>query len=327
MTIDRRGFLTAGGLAAAGVPLVQPAHAAAAGVTPGLADFGVTPNAAIDQTAGLQKALTDLARAGQPLVLPAGLYITGPLTLPKSCTIIGVPGLTVLRARSATPTLWGAKLGAFHISGVSLEGLGGKGGAALVSISEAAVSIVDCRFSGAAASAIALENCSGIVQSAEIAGQMTFGISAAKAAGLSVAACRITSCDGAGIAISGTGEDMAGFTVSQNHLSACAMGIAADGTGIVAGNIVTTSSRFGLKLGSAGGQGQIMAQGNILRGCRIGIGVASSGDDIMASLNFIAGAKDGAIRAFDGERLVGPDLVRQSAESYLNLMVAGNVAR
>ncbi len=325
--IDRRGFLSAGGLAAAGVPFIRPANAAAAGDVSSLAEFGVAPNADVDQTSGLQKALIELARAGQPVVLPAGIYLTGPLTLPKSCTIIGVPGLTILRAKSGLPVLRGARLGAFHLSGVVFEAPSGKATGALVSISDAAVSIVYCSFSGSAASAIALENCSGIIQSAEIAGQMALGISAAKTAGLAVAACRIASCSGAGIAISGTGEDMAGFTVSQNQLANCATGIAADGTGIVTGNMVTASGRFGLKLGSAGGQGQIMAQGNVLRGCRIGIGVASSGDDIMASLNFIASARDGAIRAFDGERLVGPDLVRQSAESYLNLMVAGNVAR
>jgi Pectate lyase superfamily protein len=325
MTIDRRGFLYAGGLGAATAPFVMTAHAASAGA-PGVADFGVQPNAASDQTAALQNALTELTRAGQPVVLPAGIYVTGPLTLPKGCTIVGTPGLTTLRAKSAGPLLSGDKLGVLHISGMTFEGAT-KSGAALLSVADTAVTIAWCRFSGAAASAAKLDNCSGIVQSVEIAGTIGIGISAAQATGLTITACRIAACESAGIAVSGTGEDAAGFTVSQNHISNCATGIAADGIGVISGNVVTAASRFGLRLGRAGGQGQMLAQGNILRGCRIGIGVASSGDDIMASLNFIAGAKDGGIRAFDGERLVGPDLVRQSAESYLNLMVAGNVAR
>jgi hypothetical protein len=41
----------------------------------------------------------------------------------------------------------------------------------------------------------------------------------------------------------------------------------------------------------------------------------------------IKGAKDGAIRVFDGDKLVGSDLAQKSAESYLNLTVAGNVVR
>jgi hypothetical protein len=84
---------------------------------------------------------------------------------------------------------------------------------------------------------------------------------------------------------------------------------------------------MGLKLGSAKSSGGIIAQGNVLQDCRVGIGVTASGDDIFASLNMIKGAKDGAIRAFDGDKLVGPDLARESAESYLNLTVAGNVVR
>jgi hypothetical protein len=325
--IDRRGFLYAGGLSAAAASFTPAAYAAPGASVPAVADFGVQPNAVSDQTAALQKALSELARIGQPVVLPAGVYLTGPLTLPKACTIIGTPGLTVLRAKSSGPLLSGNGLGALHVSGLTFEGAAAKGSTAMLSASDAAVTLAHCRFSGAAASAVSLDNCSGIVQSVEIAGTIGIGISAAQAAALTIAACRIAACESAGIAASGMGEDVAGFAVGQNHIGGCGIGIIADGTGVVTGNIVTGAGRFGLKLGRANGQGQVVAQGNILRACRIGIGVASSGDDIMASLNFVAGAKDGAIRAFDGERLVGPDLVRQSAESYLNLMVAGNVAR
>jgi hypothetical protein len=61
--------------------------------------------------------------------------------------------------------------------------------------------------------------------------------------------------------------------------------------------------------------------------CAIGIGIAAGGETLLVSLNLIMRAKSGAIRAFDGEKLVGPDLTQKSAESYLNLTVVGNVSR
>jgi hypothetical protein len=117
-----------------------------------------------------------------------------------------------------------------------------------------------------------------------------------------------------------------GVTISANNVFECNTGIVLRGSGIVTGNYVS-AKEYGLRLGSARGNGGIVAQGNVLRDCRIGIGVSSSGDDIFASLNMIKGAKDGAIRAFDGDKLVGSDLAQKSAESYLNLTVAGNVVR
>lgn len=324
--IDRRGLLYTGCFAAAGGWLTA-AQAAPPGGSAIAADAHVQPAGGRDQTGELQKALDASTQAGQPLVLAAGTYLTGALTLPKGCVIIGTPGLTVLRARSDGPLLVGEKLGTCHLSGIAFEGAGGKSASALLAISGATLTLGQCRFGGTAAAAVKLENCSGIIHSIEIAGTIGTGIAARESASLTIAACRILSCDSAGIAVSAVGGNLAGFTVTQNHLGGCAVGILAEGAGIVNGNTVTGAGRFGLKLGSAKGDGHILAQSNLLRGCRVAIGVAASGDDIMASLNMISGAKEGAIRAFDGDRLVGPDLARQSAEAYLNLMVAGNVVR
>ena len=115
--------------------------------------------------------------------------------------------------------------------------------------------------------------------------------------------------------------------VAQNQFDKCGIAVAADGIALVSGNIVKDAKEFGLKLGRGDGNGRVVAQGNLLENCRVGIGVAASGDDVFASLNLIHGAKNGSIRAFDGEKLVGSDLARESAEVYLNLTVAGNVAR
>jgi hypothetical protein len=327
MTMDRRGFLYAGGVAAAaGGAMLSPAPVAAANAGRSVTDFGVEPNSDRDQTEALQKAITELSRAGQAVFLPGGRYVVGELKLPETVAILGTPHLTVIR--SEHKVLAGTRLKALHLSGIIFErSEHGKTGVPVIEVSGADVSISHCAFTGGTGTGLRLENCSGNVSGVDIESALASGISATGAAGLTISGCRIGRCKGAGIAVSGSAGDVQGFAVSQNQVAGCGIGIAADGVGIVAGNVVTGATGFGLKIGNARSSGHALVQGNLIRDSRIGIGVAASGDDIMASLNMITGAKDGAIRAFDGEKIVGPDLARQSAEAYLNLMVAGNVVR
>jgi hypothetical protein len=144
----------------------------------------------------------------------------------------------------------------------------------------------------------------------------------ARNAPVSISGCDFGQC-GTGAAIS----DSNAASITQNHFDKCGIGVALTGDGIVNNNVVNGAKNYGLKLGSAEGSGSILAQGNLIRDCRVGIGVAPAGDDIFATLNAIHGAKEGAIRAFDGDNLVGPDLAMESAEAYLNLTLIGNVAR
>jgi hypothetical protein len=301
MTMDRRSFLYAGGVAAAAMPLATAAHAAAGHGGRSVTAFGVEPNADRDQTAALQKAIDELSRAGEPVALPGGRYTTGPLRLPRACTILGVPHATVLKTTGGGPVFTGAQITALHMSGLTFEpDTTSKSGSSAIQLSGGTVDIAHCRFVAGTAACITLQNCSGSIEAVDIEDALVIGIRAAEAAGLIISRCRI---------------------------AGSAVAIAADGVGVVNGNIVSDAKNFGLKIGSAKGKGHMLCQSNLIRDCRIGIAVSSSGDDIMASLNMIAGAKEGAIRAFDGDKLVGPDLARQSAEAYLNLMVAGNVVR
>jgi hypothetical protein len=327
MTIDRRSFLYAGGMTAAAAPFATAAHAASHGAR-SVTDFGVEPNADRDQTGALQKALDELSKAGQTVLLPGGFYRAGKLKLPVGSSIAGTPNRTLLHVQELASQHPATQVAAFGFYGLDFQGIDEKSSSPQLLLKNAFVSIVGCHFQGTGGAAIALENCSGILDGLSVDGYLSNVISISGsnpgpfgADGLTVRACRFSNC---GLAISASNGRT---TITQNHFDQCATGIVASGTSIVNGNIITGAKNFGLKLGSAKGNGHILAQGNILRDCRIGIGVSSSGDDIMASLNMIAGAKDGAIRAFDGDRLVGPDLARQSAEAYLNLMVAGNVVR
>jgi hypothetical protein len=326
MTIDRRGFLYAGGLAtaAAGSSAIA-AHAAPVASGRSVEELGVVPNLGRDQTAALQKAIDTISGGEHAVLLPGGSFQVGKLTLPSKCTLIGQPGMTVLTVEGVVTAGPKTASGVTILSGIAFKPLSGNAGA-LVDINSGIVRVSQCTISGAGRVGLKIVAASVSLQGLHIDGFAEAGASidlspAPEQFGLVASDCRFSDC-GTGIAAS-----MAPLSITQCHVLNCGVGIAATGSGVVAGNVVTKARNFGLKLGSGKGDGHILAQGNVLRGCRIGIGVSSSGDDIMASLNLITGAKDGSIRAFDGDKLVGPDLARQSAEAYLNLMVAGNVAR
>lgn len=114
----------------------------------------------------------------------------------------------------------------------------------------------------------------------------------------------------------GTGEDKRGF------------GIAVEADGVVSGNVIENAPGIGIVIGWGAALRDVTATGNILRDTRIGIGVSVTRDAGYAFVtnNLISGAKDGAIRAMDHDRALGPDLTKASAESYRNIAVFGNVA-
>ncbi len=320
MSVDRRHFLLAGSTLAGG-GFASAAHAAAsAAQTRNVTDFGVDPRGQADQTQPLQTAIDALSREGEAVLLPAGVYRAGKLALPARCSLLGVPGHTFL----VVDEVGGAVVegGMVTLFGIGFSVRAAKTGPAQLTFSRSAIRIDHCAFLGAGKTAMKLDACSGSVEAVSVSGYADSGIDAAAASILTINACRFVNC-GTGIRVS-SGEST---IIAQNHFDRCGTGIAANGIGTVSGNIVRGAKDFGLKLGLASGDGRIVAQGNLLDDCGVGIGVTASGDDVFASLNFIHGARNGSIRAFDGDKLVGRDLARESAEVYLNLTVAGNVAR
>lgn len=95
----------------------------------------------------------------------------------------------------------------------------------------------------------------------------------------------------------------------------------------VGGNIVEAVD-IGIRIGTGKQQGDVNCTGNTVRDCRIGIGVSGDFDAgyVAISCNFIGRHKDGAIRAMNGDKPIGPDLTRASAESYRSLSIFGNAA-
>jgi hypothetical protein len=325
MAIGRRGFLMAGSAAAGAGMLPANAAAQAEAISGGrsVVDFGVDPGSGADQTEALQKAIDEIAKTGAPVFLPAGTYNANALSLRAgNATIGGVAGATKLRVRHFSVEISGEPRGSLSVSGLVLEGPS-DGAKAQLAVSNAYIRMTNCIFLGGSAEggAVSLENCYGTIDACALLWYPGAGIMARNAP-ISISGCEFGQC-GTGIDISNS----QGALNTQNRFEKCGTGIVLTGDGIVNNNIVTGAKDYGLKLGSAEGSGSILAQGNLIRDCRVGIGVAPAGDDVFATLNAIHGAKEGAIRAFDGDNLVGPDLAMESAEAYLNLTLIGNIAR
>ena len=58
-----------------------------------------------------------------------------------------------------------------------------------------------------------------------------------------------------------------------------------------------------------------------------GVSADPAAGNALITNNLISGAKDGAIRAMSGPTPVGPDLAREKADGFGNLVVYANVAR
>lgn len=293
MTIGRRGFLMAGGALLGARMLAVPPVQAAAGGSRSVIDFNIEANSEADQSKAMQNAIDEISASGQAAEIPGGTYQISDVRLPARCTLIGAPGQTLLRGKPGEACFVSSGGASLFMSGLIFEEAALAGSASDATLTQILVR-------GATGTAIML--------------------TASKS--VSVSFCTFDRCAGTAIDITAEG----GAVITGNHISGCLTGIAIKGSGNVNGNFIAGASRFGLRLGG-GKAGAISAINNTLRDCQTGIGVAASGETILASLNLITGAKAGAIRAFDGEKLVGPDLARESPEAFLNLTLAGNVAR
>jgi hypothetical protein len=325
MGVDRRAFLGGGLLAGGGF-----IHAAAAAPAEGrsVTDFGVQPGSESDQTAALQKAIDAISAAGLPVSIPGGRYVTGNLVLPAKCAIYGTPGLTILASKERNAIFESPANEACALYGLTLDG-NAKGQARnltpeLISISGGAAQISHCLLQRCPGGGMVVENATGMIHAVVLAQASGVGIWLRKARGMTVSGCDVAETGGEGIKAEGGAEPV---LASDNRISRCSTGLSLAGSGVANGNMISGAKSIGLRLGGGSGDGQIVATGNSIQDCAVGIGVVAGGETVLASINLITRPKNGAIRAFDGQKLVGPDLARESAEAYLNLTVAGNVVR
>jgi uncharacterized secreted repeat protein (TIGR03808 family) len=106
-------------------------------------------------------------------------------------------------------------------------------------------------------------------------------------------------------------------------------GIAVEADANVTGNVVENAPGFGIVIGWMRYLRDVSVTANLIRNAHIGIGVSADSEAGRALIadNVISGAKDGAIRAMDGPKPVGPDLAVASVEDFRNLSIYANVAR
>jgi uncharacterized secreted repeat protein (TIGR03808 family) len=107
------------------------------------------------------------------------------------------------------------------------------------------------------------------------------------------------------------------------------IGIAVEADSVVNGNVIEGAPAFGILIGWGPYLRDVSVTDNLVRDAHIGIAVSTdpSAGTALITDNMISAAKEGAIRAVSGERPVGPDLAKASAEAYRNLAVYANVAR
>ena len=104
-------------------------------------------------------------------------------------------------------------------------------------------------------------------------------------------------------------------------------GIAVEADTLVTGNTIENAATCGILLGWGRYMRDVSATGNLIRGCPIGILVASdpAAGTALVTGNLISGAKDGAIRAHEQGRAFGADLARAAPASG-RVTISGNTA-
>lgn len=149
------------------------------------------------------------------------------------------------------------------------------------------------------------------------------GLVAKECHNLTVADCRVISSGGDGLVCSGTG-----LLVTGNRATSCARAaIWVEGDAMVTGNVIGGEGQFGLRLGSAWRLGTMTVVNNMIDGPVVGIAAsASDAGYAFIAMNMIAGAKNGGIRAMNGNELIGKDLTRGGSEAFRNLAIAANVS-
>ncbi len=351
MTMDRRSFFAGGaglgaGLGIGAVAMLTGPQAEAAPIAPAMPilpthmgrsvlDFGVEANTEADQSPALQRALDEIAASFHPAFLPPGVYQIGCVNLPQHCSLQGVAGNSAVMLSGGLSFRAERGDASLSVTGISFShgdearGVATKAGLSITPVlfaSGGKIVIENCHFGHVAGSAFDSENADIRIVSSSFDRINLAGVVARNPASALISNCKMQHC-GQAIWLVAVNPKSEGAIISSTRIKDCAdVGVSLEGRAIVTSNIIEGCKTYGLKLGDTKGTSHILASQNSITNCRVGIACEVEGDYIFATLNMIQGAKDGAIRAIADGKLVGPDLAQQSAESYRNLAIAGNVA-
>jgi uncharacterized secreted repeat protein (TIGR03808 family) len=254
MDISRRYLL---GAAAAGAAALSASPLRAAPLTSSLgrdaSQYGVRPNSADDQTAALQRAIDDAARARMPLALPPGNYRTGLLRLPAGAQLIGVRGATKLQFTGGASLFESQGAGAIGLTALTLDG----GGIKLPTrrglvhcLQGRDVRITDCEITGSGGSGIWLEQVAGEIGGNTLTKIAITAIVSFDAQGLAISrnTIRDTNVNGVEILRTAIGDD--GTLVTGNRIEDIKAGPGGSGqygnaiNAFRAGNVIVSGNRI-----------------------------------------------------------------------------------
>ncbi len=229
MTLNRRSMLTAGVAAGVAVGAAAGPRPAAARSRSAPVDPGLVPNSAVDQAPALQQAIDAAAAKGDPLVLPAGRFRTGPLQLRAGTRLIGASGATTLEYFGGGSFITAENANDIAIEGIALHGaylpIDAEGLIVLRNVRQ--LRLTRLAITRGPGNGISLTGCAGSVSDCAINNMMQAAILSTDATGLEISHNDIADCGNAGIQVwrSEAGED--GSIVSGNRI----VRIRADGGG------------------------------------------------------------------------------------------------
>jgi parallel beta-helix repeat protein len=255
--------------------------------------------------------------------------------------LAGIAGQSVLQFNGRKGGLTVDKAKTLRLTGLTFESAkpSQQRETALLDVSNTDIDLVDCHIQNAGGTGIRLKDSSGTIRNCRFNALAGSALFAKDCGQLMVTGNRIGQCSG-GIILTGSGQTSPQISmasvISGNMVQAVkrgqgtrsGIGLYAESDCLLSGNIVENAELAGILIGWEKRQRDINCTANTIRNCRVGIGV--SGDFnagyALISLNMITGARQGAIRAMTKTKAIGPDLTRESAESYPSLAIVGNVA-
>ena len=228
MPLDRRSLLAGTGAAALAIP-ASAGPLAHFGLD--ASQFGVRPGAPDDQSPRLQRAIDEAARTRVPLALAPGIYRAGGLTLPAGVQILGVRGATRI-AFSRGPSLLSSNGGdAITLAGLAFDGNGqpisGRGLLHLAGVQQ--LRIFECSVVNASGNALALEECTGVIESNLVENANDNGIFCLDNRDLSIRSNTIRRCGNGGIRIWQSEKRQDGSLVADNTIEEIAARGGGDG--------------------------------------------------------------------------------------------------
>lgn len=325
--VDRRDFLRAGAIAAAGCGAsFAAASSAVARAAPLISTlgrdathFGVRPGSPDDQAKALQRAINETARERVPLALPPGTYRAAMLTLPDGARLTGVRGATRL-VLAGGPSL----LAASHRDGVTITGLVIDGAGTrlperrgLVHIEHGrAIAIVDCEIAASGRCGIWLDDAAGDIRDCAFTDIAATAIVSFDAAGLMIARNIIRRAGDNGIEVLRHQRGDDGTLILDNRIENIA-------------NVSGGSGQYGNAINVFRG-GNVIVRGNRVRDCAYSAVRGNSASNLQIVGNTVTAAREVALYAefaFEGA-VIANNLVEGAATgiSVANFNEGGRIA-